>query len=764
MLRKIISIKNVGRFRQSAGPGVPQLLKNVLVLGANGFGKTTLCAVFRSLQTGEVAYITGRQTLGSTGGCEINLLTSAGNIQFGASGWTGAMPQILVFDSTFVAENVHAGDVVELEQKRNLYRVIIGQDGVELAVDDARLATESREKTTAITAAAKGLQTHLPAGMKLDEFLKLAADADIDAKISEQTKTVEALRQAEQLKSRAALTEFVLPALPESLAKTLGRTVDDIAEDAEMQVAAHLAAHQMTDHGEAWLAEGTPFIADGKCPYCGQSLEGLPLIAAYRSLFSDAYNQLKTDIAMLRATVEQDFGDRVTGQLTTQAATNTAAVEFWRRYCTIAPDGLDAPAGLVPALSGLKDAVLALLDRKAQAPLEAIDLATDPGFVEHGAAFDLVGTAVTTMNTAIGAANATIATKKAATAGGDVNAALTALNRLSAVKKRHETAVAEACTAYGKLEAEKATIETQKTAARTKLESHSKKVVKPYERRINALLDDFNAGFSIAETKYAYPAGLPTSSYQLVINETAVDVGDGKTALSKPSFKNTLSAGDRTTLALAFFLAHLERDPDRTNRVVVFDDPFNSQDAFRRHQTVYQIKKACELCAQVFVLSHDAAFLRQVWEKCPDGQRVAIQITDHRALGSKIGPCDLEEACKGRVANEVDDLLSFFNTGAGKAHDIAKKMRVVLETYCRSSFPGFFAADDMLGTIVGKIRTGGDQHPAYALLDDLDQINDYTRDLHHGDDPTDGAADQLDDTEMKGFVRKTLKISNNLQA
>ena len=32
---------------------------------------------------------------------------------------------------------------------------------------------------------------------------------------------------------------------------------------------------------------------------------------------------------------------------------------------------------------------------------------------------------------------------------------------------------------YGKLEAEKAGIETQKTAARTKLEDHSKKVVKP---------------------------------------------------------------------------------------------------------------------------------------------------------------------------------------------------------------------------------------------------------------------------------------------
>lgn len=299
---------------------------------------------------------------------------------------------------------------------------------------------------------------------------------------------------------------------------------------------------------------------------------------------------------------------------------------------------------------------------------------------------------------------------------------------------------------------------------RAKLENHSKRVVKPYEQQINALLDDFNAGFRITETRYAYPGGQATSSYQLVINDTAVDVGDSKTALSQPSFKNTLSAGDRTTLALAFFLANLERDPGRADRIVVFDDPFNSQDAFRRRQTVYRIKQTGDLCAQVLVLSHDAGFLRQIWDKCPPDQRIAVQLTDHRVLGTKIGPCDLEEACKGRVATEVDDLLQFFHTGAGKPRDIIKKMRIVLETYCRTAYPGRFERDDMLGDIVRKIREGDDQHPAAALLDDLDQINDYSRDHHHGEDPTDGVSDAIDDKELNGYVRKTLRISNNLQA
>ncbi len=366
MLTKIISIKNVGRFKQSAASS--GLLKNVLVLGANGFGKTTLCAILRSAQTGEPDHVTGRRTLGSTEACEVHLLTSAGNVRFGPSGWTEPMPHILIFDSIFVAENVHAGDVVELEQKRNLYRVIIGQDGVGLAAEDSRLATESRTKATEVTTATKNLQTHLPAGMKLEEFLKLAADADIATKIAEQTKTVEAIRQAEQLRTRAALTELVLPAVPAALAATLARTVDDIAADAELQVAAHVAAHQMTDQGEAWLSEGMPFIADDKCPFCGQGLEGLSLVAAYRSLFSDAYDTLKTDVATLRAAVELGFGDKASGDLATQAANNATALEFWRRYCTIEQD-VTVPPATAGAIAGLRHAMLALLDRKAQARL-----------------------------------------------------------------------------------------------------------------------------------------------------------------------------------------------------------------------------------------------------------------------------------------------------------------------------------------------------------------------------------------------------------
>jgi hypothetical protein len=91
-------------------------------------------------------------------------------------------------------------------------------------------------------------------------------------------------------------------------------------------------------------------------------------------------------------------------------------------------------------------------------------------------------------------------------------------------------------------------------------------------------------------------------------------------------------------------------------------------------------------------------------------------------------------------------------------------MRVVLETFCRTTYPGYFQAGDWLGDMCRKIREAGDQHPAWALYDILDQINGYTSQYHHGEDMDDATPDDIDPNELTGFVRRTLKIVNALQA
>lgn len=762
MLKKIIAIKNVGRFRNSAAAGNPQLTKHTLILGPNGYGKTTLCAILRSLQTGDAAHVVGRRTLGVQEAPSVELLLDVATARFDGRAWSAVYTGIAIFDGTFVAENVHSGDAVDIEHRRGLYRIIVGSQGVALARLDTTLATESRAKTGEITAAARAIEVHMPAGMELDAFVALPETADIDALITAQEQTLAAIRQEATINARSALSEFPTSVFDDGLSELLSRTIEGIAQDAENLLAEHLEDHGMTGDGAGWIADGMAHAGDQTCPFCGQDIRGLPLIAAYRAVFSDRYNAFKDEIAGKRSDLARQFGDATLSRLGLTAERNRGAVEFWRQYISFDAAPLALPADVDAAARDLGNAALALLDRKAASPLDAAE--PDPAFGDALERHNQAQAALAIANTAIRAVNERVTAKKAETAGADVASAEAELSRLRAIKRRHSEEVSALCTGHADLVAAKNAVDTERRSVRQQLDFHTREVVQPYERRINAYLDAFNAGFTIARTQHGFPGGIAASSYDLVINNTAVEIGDGRTPPNQPSFKNTLSAGDRTTLALAFFLAHAERDPALAQTVIVFDDPFNSQDSFRRRQTVHEIMRLAGRCAQVIVLSHDAAFLKHLWDRAPAAERTSLVIADQRALGSKIMPVDLEAACRGRTATDMDDLQAFLTTGAGRLLDIIRKMRVVLETYCRTTYPASFLPADTLGEIVRKIREGDSSHPANALYDELDQINEYTSQYHHGEDMADATSDQIDETELKGFTRRTLRLVNALQA
>jgi hypothetical protein len=125
---------------------------------------------------------------------------------------------------------------------------------------------------------------------------------------------------------------------------------------------------------------------------------------------------------------------------------------------------------------------------------------------------------------------------------------------------------------------------------------------------------------------------------------------------------------------------------------------------------------------------------------------------------SEIVRFDLNDPRNRRVASEIVDLLLFYKTGVGRPRDIVTKMRFVVETYCTFTYPSFFGSDDTLSSIVEKIRNAGKQHPAGALLDELDDIHNYSWDHCCDDAPNRDVAEPLDVKELTGYVRRTLKI------
>lgn len=69
-----------------------------------------------------------------------------------------------------------------------------------------------------------------------------------------------------------------------------------------------------------------------------------------------------------------------------------------------------------------------------------------------------------------------------------------------------------------------------------------------------------------------------------------------------------LSEGERQSIALSYFLAYLNKEQTKQEKVVVFDDPINSFDSGRRKQAAELIYKEAINFSQLFVFTCDSLF------------------------------------------------------------------------------------------------------------------------------------------------------------
>lgn len=757
MIERVISIMNVGKFVNCKAAGDVTFRKLTLIYGENGRGKTTLCDILRSLSNGDSDRIAGRKTLGSDEPPLTEILITGGKRKFSNGSWCQPFPHLTIYDSAFVHENVYAGDVVDHEHKKNLYRVIVGEEGVRLARFVDELDASIRELNKQLKTAKVAVERSVPKGMRIEAFIALEEDVEVEKKIKEAETTVEALSEADALKRRSGLTFLTLPTLPEGLESLLKETLDDVSPDAEQVVRDHLNSH-MTNGQEQWLSSGHSMLKGDDCPFCGQSIDGVALISSYRSLFSNAYETLKGRLRAVQQTTNQSFGASLVPSLQKSLAENQASSEYWTRFVTL-PDqpSLNIDGEIKAAIEEVRLVAERYLARKLAAPLEPFPVQQD--FDSAIKRFDDAGRTVSEYNAFVTGSNAVIDQKKRQVDSGDLKNAQANVVNLKARKARQEQNVKDVCDEYKRLLAEKDALERCKNAAKVELDKYSDNVFGQYESRINQLLTMFNAGFRITGTRRRYVGGTPSSSFELLINEVPVDVGDGGTPLASACFKNTLSSGDRNTLALAFFLAQLERKADLGDAVVVFDDPFTSQDRSRRTCTQQQINRLVQSVKQVIVLSHETTFLRMVWEGDGSKEKKPLQLA---RLGqhTTITEWDIQEATKANYVQMHSILSQYRNLGSGDRRLVAQTIRPLLESYLRLKLPTEFGDREWLGDFIKKIREADPTNPADAaktILEEIEAVNDFSKRYHHN---TNSAADSepIDDGELESYASRTLQI------
>jgi len=764
VLEKIVQIKSIGRFRKYAATGDVSFGKLTLIYAENGQGKTTLCAILRSLQSGQAELIRERKTLAATDPEFVHIRLNNANYQFTNGAWTVTYPDVLIFDPVFVNENVYSGDYVEHEHRKNLYRVIVGTEGVRLARQIEGLDGQIRDANTDLrTNKKEAVSRHLPSGTALDDYLQWQPLADIEVQIAQKAEELNNRQRAAamsgEIQAKGLFAKVQLPSLPSDFSTVLAKQLTDIIADAETRVRQQIAQHEMGHQGESWLSHGLGYVKDDRCPFCGQGVRANELIAAYRSHFSAAYRDLKQEVAQLSQRVNTAIGETSLGSAQQAIAGNAALTEFWRQFTTVGLPAISFPE-IQQKYATLREKCLALARGKQDSPTEAVTPNAD--FTAALAEVDALRTVVASYNTAVDNANLRVNEQKtAARTAGDITALRNNLAQLEARKKRFEPEVAQSCQAYQDAVTAKAGLEQTKETVRRQLDQHCRDLLRTYEQSINEYLDQFNAGFRITNTRHWYVGGTPSSQYQIEINSIALDLGDARTPAGTPCFKTALSSGDRSALALAFFLAVLKQDTNIGRKVVVFDDPFTSLDRFRRTCTEQLIQRLLDSAQQVIVLSHDPLFLKLLCDECPSAATNVKTLQMSKAGDTTvIGEWDVQAEAQSSYMKDFSTLLGFYRERKGDPRAVARTIRPFLEGMLRSHFPGWFQQNEWLGDFIGKIRaadaTSGLQH-AKAYLDELDAINGYSKKYHHQQNAN-ADSESINDDELHGYVKRTLRL------
>ncbi len=316
MIKRIVQIKNVGKFKDSLNAAI-EFGNFTFIYALNTRGKTTLSDIFYSYQKNESSLITNRKSIPEEDDSSqlvnftIEPINNSGerSCSFSNDNWNNKdfNKNLHVFGSSFIHRNLFTGLSIERKNKENLTQFILGEEGVGLAEKIGGLKKELRERR-------KNLPGFLPPFLKdkdddekksffeidIEELNIESLKEDLNGTERELKKEKERLDKPQKIQQLPDLKLLRLPQpiireLTDDTNNLLKSNFDEIDEQTMKDVDSHIHHHfQKTENAENWIKEGLDWRKEDStgCPFCGQSLEGVEeLMKAYRSYFNEKYKE-----------------------------------------------------------------------------------------------------------------------------------------------------------------------------------------------------------------------------------------------------------------------------------------------------------------------------------------------------------------------------------------------------------------------------------------------------------------------------------------
>ncbi|MBI5184627.1 MAG: AAA family ATPase [Nitrospinae bacterium] len=761
MITKIKRLKNIGKFYDfSAQANALDWHKNTFVLAPNAYGKTTLVNVLRSLCDNNPKLIRARKTLGSTTEPEAIIVIDSANYVFNGTRWDQPYPAIQIFDAPFIHANILTHEIGH-EHKKNIHKIIIGAEGVKLADELSNLKAKEKAKSQEVVNLAKQFT--------LGGFITLSFDAFLALHPNEEAAVGPRIQQLEQdiklKQSEGAVQGLDFPRTIEAPAfdstgmkATVAKKLTATHETAEKRMLEHIDWNfKDKAHAKQFIRLGLDH-AQANCPFCGQDLKNATdLLKAYREFFDDAFRTYQQSIVQQLAAVSGWNIDNDLTALVSAHNLNLATLRQWEPYLgTIAlPDVVTAVDSCRSRLVELKGKIQSELEKKQK----------DPNTDADQSQFDALTTELAWLKTAVEGYNAAVSSfiEKAKQyianlPKSDITSLQGALAKEKEIKKWFEPGWKRLATDYPATKKEADALINQKNAKQKELETYGKAIFDTYQKRINELLVTLGTDFIITGLagKTDARANESYTDFGFLILKQTVPLATRQDDV--PCFKNTLSEGDKSTLAFAFFIAMLEKTPELEKQIVVLDDPLSSLDETQREATARLLLALSPAVKQITVFTHKRDFLYMLCDKIPENQ--VLQIRSDKKSGSRFEFFNLEEERKSDHARIIEDMERYIDEDFGPTTDsmqgnIRKLFEVVLKTKYYSTLAVDIKANRGLSSLLTTLFNAG-------LLDTtlkprLFDLCSVANGPHHGE-IVDATPRRLSRDELISLIREALDL------
>ena len=791
MINKVERLTSIGKFRNYNAAGKVNFNKMTLIYGDNGGGKTTLTSVFRSLTTNKPEIVRSRISTNHTAPQAAQITQDGPPITFhtfGAAGWTIPFNNIEIFDIHFVNENIYSGFDFNEEHKKQLHQFVIGAQGIAIQKQieqnkDAKVISKrviANYEQQLIQQVGNNLAADL-----INSFVAIPANQaiGIDQQI---TSAGAALASAnantiiQTLQPLSLLTQVISGIDYASIIADLQITTQAI-QNAALETLFSNHCQDLTNNGlegpENWLQKGFAYVEskqaanDSKisCPFCKQTIKGnVEILNAYFSKFNAEFNALVLRLQSHFTSLQNFNLDTAIQALNNINKANTGRITSWSTHL---PNTVQPPTfNIIADEAFLREefqSLIASLQQKIQNPTVAVTTARATAFQSSEQS---INTNINTYNQSVTLYNTAITTFRAEIQ--TVANAQLAVERLKRIKKRFETPIATLCT---QLTTEKQILrglETAYTNLSQQQQTAAATFFSSYQTRINHYLGNvFKTHFRIDDVVHVAPAGRATHSkiaYKLTI--------DGKDISFVPNqpfnAKECLSEGDKSTIALAFFLSKLDIDPNRQDKILIFDDPLSSLDTNRRTYTIGIIRALFQQMKQVVVLSHNEFFLHEIGKDFGVKVKNTLRITENfAAKASIIEECDLDSLVKNDYFKNIDALEAFrVNPDHSIKDSVLGWLRNVLEAHIRFKFyKEIRSMTDLktFGRLISFLNTSGvvfrNNGNRATIISNLNLINSVSWKQHHGDPNPDYTTlgmnpNTITASELDNLIQDTLNL------